>query len=420
MTVESQSTGIFMIDPSMVELVPIGELKVYKKNAKVHTPEQIEQIVNSIQQFGMNDPIGIWGEDNVIVEGHGRYLALRSIGETGEVPVIRLDHLTDEQRRAYALAHNNLTMNTGFDDKFLLPELDELDDFFDMSDFGFDFSLDDDKETEITEDVTPEVDDTEPVCQIGQIWQLGRHRLICGDSTDPNVIDRLMDGEMADIAITSPPYGERNSAGIRHHYKKGKARIDSLYENHDDDITHWFDLLQGSFYTMRTASKAQFINIQMLADNKRELLRFLNENRDYFVDVMVWYKKKAPPQMESNILNNAFEFVFCFYDEGASRKIPFGNFHGNVTNIIELSVGHNEYADIHKAVYPIELPAKIMRISENAKSVLDPFGGTGTTLIACEQLNRRCFMAEISEKYCDVIIQRYENLTGEKAVLIEE
>ena len=135
--VESEKTGIFYIDPSMVEMVPIGDLKLYKKNAKKHPQEQIQQIINSINAFGMNDPIGIWGEDNVIVEGHGRYLALREMGESGEIPVIRLDHLSDEQRRAYALAHNQLTMNTDFNMELLMPELDSLSDAFEMADFGF-------------------------------------------------------------------------------------------------------------------------------------------------------------------------------------------------------------------------------------------------------------------------------------------
>ena len=249
--------------------------------------------------------------------------------------------------------------------------------------------------------------------------EIHSHRLICGDSTDTAVIDRLMDGVKADIAITSPPYGESNSAHIRKHYEKGKKIINSLYENHDDDIQSWFDLINGSFQVTRGASTAQFINIQMLADNKRDLLRFLNDNKDCFVDVIVWDKKKAPPQMESNILNNGFEFIFCFYEEGATRKIPFSDFHGDVTNIIELSAGHNEYADIHKAVYPVELPAKIMEIAKKAGSVFDPFGGTGTTLIACEQLNRKCYMCELSPHYCDVILQRWENFTGRKAVLID-
>lgn len=128
-----------------IDYLNINKIKPYKRNAKKHPQEQIEQIINSIKAFGMNDPIGVWGEDNVIVEGHGRYLALREMGESGEVPVIHLDNLTDEQRKAYALAHNQLTMNTGFDDDILSLEMEELDNFFDMSDFGF---FNDDNEEE--------------------------------------------------------------------------------------------------------------------------------------------------------------------------------------------------------------------------------------------------------------------------------
>ena len=156
--VEDKDTGILFVDPSMVEMIPVGDLKIYKRNAKKHTQEQIEQIINSIKAFGMNDPIGIWGKDNVIVEGHGSFLALREMGETGEVPCIRLDHLTDEQRRAYALAHNKLTMNTDFDDAMLLPELEALEDIYDMSDFGFDaenadfdYDVDEKKDSEFKE-----------------------------------------------------------------------------------------------------------------------------------------------------------------------------------------------------------------------------------------------------------------------------
>lgn len=134
--VEGKS-GVFMIDPSMVEMIPIGQIKPYKRNAKRHPQEQIEQIINSIKAFGMNDPIGVWGDENIIVEGHGRYLALREMGESGKVPVIHLDNLTDEQRKAYALAHNKLTMNTGFDFTVLEEELQNLSDYFDMADFGF-------------------------------------------------------------------------------------------------------------------------------------------------------------------------------------------------------------------------------------------------------------------------------------------
>ena len=128
--------GVFMVDPSMVDILDIDEIKPYEKNAKKHDEEQVQQIVNSIKAFGMNDPIGVWGKDNICVEGHGRLLALKQMGET-KVPVIHLDNLTDEQRKAYALAHNKLTMNTGFDFSTLESELDNLSDYFDMADFGF-------------------------------------------------------------------------------------------------------------------------------------------------------------------------------------------------------------------------------------------------------------------------------------------
>ncbi len=149
--VESDKTGIFYIDPTMVDMIPIGQIKPYKRNAKRHPQEQIEQIINSIKAFGMNDPIGVWGKDNIIVEGHGRYLALREMGESGEVPVIHLDNLTDEQRKAYALAHNKLTMNTDFDSELLGAEMEGLKDFFEMSDFGF-------EESEVEADVTEEIE----------------------------------------------------------------------------------------------------------------------------------------------------------------------------------------------------------------------------------------------------------------------
>lgn len=193
--VESEKTGIFYVDPSMVDMIPISAIKPYKRNAKKHPQEQIEQIINSINAFGMNDPIGVWGEDNVIVEGHGRYLALREMGESGLVPVIHLDNLTDEQRKAYALAHNKLTMNTDFDENALSLEMNDLSDFFDMSDFGFDAEEEEEHApAEIVEDEAPELDDVEPCCKRGQIWSLGCHRLMCGDSTNRSDADKLVGG----------------------------------------------------------------------------------------------------------------------------------------------------------------------------------------------------------------------------------
>ena len=193
-----------------VEYLSIEQLKKYENNAKIHTPEQIEQIKNSIQEFGMNDPIAVW-KNNEIIEGHGRLIACQQLG-IKKVPVIRLDKLTDEQRKAYGLVHNKLTMNTDFDFSKLDEELEALKNI-DMSQFGFEENIDIEEPHEIIEDNPPE--EVEPRVKLGDLWQMGGHRLICGDSTDIAVIDRLMDGVKADMVFTDPPYGmKKESEGV--------------------------------------------------------------------------------------------------------------------------------------------------------------------------------------------------------------
>ena len=184
-----------------IERLSVDKIKVYPNNAKLHPAYQIEQIKKSIQMYGNNDPIAVWGKDNVIVEGHGRFIALTELGYD-EVEVIHLDHLTDQQRRQYMLIHNQTTMNSGSADDLLRIELDDID--IDMTDFGFDLDEEDDEPIEVQEDDVPEK--AKSRCKLGDLWILGNHRLICGDSTDVAVIDRLMDGVKADMVFTDPPY----------------------------------------------------------------------------------------------------------------------------------------------------------------------------------------------------------------------
>ena len=214
-----------------IEYLTLDKLKPYEKNARKHQEADLSTIKASISEFGMSDPIGVWGKDNIIVEGHGRYLACKELG-IDEVPVIHLDHLTDEQRRAYALAHNKTAEMSEWDIDLLGEELDGIFDI-DMSDFGFDLSEEEEEETEVIEDEVPE--EVEPVAKMGDIWQLGRHRLMCGDSTNKATVEMLMDGNKADMVFTDPPYGV-DYEGINNDSRSGlEDLLTSAFENYKEN-----------------------------------------------------------------------------------------------------------------------------------------------------------------------------------------
>lgn len=408
-----------------VEYISIEDLKHYERNTRTHSEEQIAQLCRSIEEYGFTNPVLI-DENNELIAGHGRSTAAAKLGMK-EVPAIRLTGLTDAKKRALRIADNQLALNAGWDEEMLRIEIVELqDEDFDLDLLGFsddalnallepDDVADDDEEPSAADGDVGEPP-AEPITEPGDVWTLGRHRLVCGDSTKPETFELLMQGEKADMTITSPPYGAGSSAKLRNHYVRGQENLKSFYDEHEDDKSEWAGLMRDFFAQCQTHSQCQFVNVQMLADNKRDLLDWLNANADRFVDCIIWDKGFGAPQMHDNVLNNAFEFIFVFDNENGTRSIPFADFHGKYSNVLRVSRGHNEYSDIHKAVYPVELPLAILDITANAKSVLDPFGGTGTTMIACEQTNRRCFMVEKSANYCDVIINRWQSMTGGKAV----
>ena len=392
-----------------IEYVNIDDLKTYENNAKLHPADQVEQIKKSIQQFGMNDPIAVW-KDNVIIEGHGRLIACKELGFT-ELPVVRLDNLTDEQRRAYTLAHNKLTMNSGFDFDVLADELDSITDI-DMSDFGFDLDFDfDDYEQEVIEDEIPD-QPTESMTKSGDIWILGNHRLICGDATDDNTISKLMNGEIADITFTSPPYNadhldvalsEERGGG----YNKATQK---KYLADDDNRTdaEYFEFLCNNLDLMLKYSTEVFYNIGVGAGSKIAITQILNHYSEQFKDLIYWCKDNPMPVIVESVISSATELIICLGENG-SRSFKYFNdrlFHGVIK-------GHsaaltNEYADIHKATFPVYLPSEIIkRFTPVGGKVIDCFGGTGTTLIACEQLNRKCYMSELDPRYNDVIVERY-------------
>ena len=367
-----------------IEYLPVRELKPYENNARKHAEADVEAIKKSIEEFGFNDPIGVWHD--TIVEGHGRLLAAQEIG-MGEVPVIRLDHMTDEERRAYALAHNKTAELSDWDFEMLDTELDDIFDI-DMSQFGFDISADDEP-IEIIEDEVPE---TAPsMVKLGDIWQLGVHRLICGDSTDAAVIDRLMDGVKAKLLLTDPPYGINADKGVG-----GFGSSPKMANKYDDE---W-----DSF----SPSKDTFDMILEKADNS------IIFGGNYFTDKLPLGKCWIVWDKVGNIqFQNPYsdcELAWTNIDRNSVKKY---------TKIQQGFVADEKEKRVHPTQKPVGMLADILKdFSEENDSILDCFGGSGSTLIACEQVNRKCYMCELDPHYCDVIIQRWENSTGEKAKLL--
>ena len=374
-----------------VEYVSINDIFPYENNAKIHTDEQIDEIANSIKEFGMIDPIGVW-KNNEIVEGHGRLLACKKLG-IKEVPIIRLDELTDEQRKAYALAHNKLTMNTDFDFSILNEELASLEDI-DMSLFGFE-KMEIEEPHEIIEDNPPEED--EPRVKLGDLWQLGDHRLICGDSTDVAVIDRLMDGVKADMVFCDAPYGYKYESNYQDKYE--------MLQN-DDKILDFIPAIWGAMKD--NCPVYEFCGWQSL---KQWLEYFENTSLD-LKNVIIWKKNNWSMGDLKGAYAGQYE-VILYLNKG---RVELNG--ARDTDIWEFD---REPPKMHPTMKPIELIAYALKKSSKKDDVvLDLFGGSGSTLIACEQLNRKCFMCELDPHYCDVIIERWENFTGKKAVLLNE
>ena len=425
-----------------VEYLPINDIKPYKNNAKIHTPEQIEQIKASIEQFGMNDPIGVWSKDNIIVEGHGRLLACQELGYK-EVPVIRLDELTDEQRKAYTLAHNQLTMNTGFDLDILNQELADIS--IDMQEFGFDDIAEDD-EIEIEEDnfEISNIED-EPKAKRGDIYKLGNHILMCGDSTEEKDVLKLMNGHIADLVVTDPPYNvDYSSKNEMLNYSDKGNKIQTPIKN--DNIKDFEKFLSNAFKNMAKVTKEG--GVFYIWHSEKENVAFKNKLREagiYIHQTLIWvknnfvigrmdYQPKHEPclygwkegaghyfidsRRKTTIIEDQLDFDSLKKEEAIEMLKQIYD-DGIATTVIHEDKPTR--SDLHPTMKPLNLMARLVNnSSKKGELVLDLFGGSGSTLITCEQLDRVCYMMEYDPKYVDAIIERWEQFTGKKAVLINE
>ena len=385
-----------------IEYLTLDKLKPYDKNARKHQEADLSTIKASITEFGMSDPIGVWGKDNTIVEGHGRYLACKELG-IEKVPVIHLDHLTDEQRRAYALAHNKTAEMSEWDIDLLGEELDGIFDN-DMSDFGFDLT-EEEEETEIIEDEVPE--EVEPVAKQGDIWQLGRHRLMCGDSTSVTDVEKLINGNKIELVLTDPPYnmGYSGAGIIKETTKNVRERIKDIIDFDAHSISYLASMDVGSVY---------------IFTSKDLIPEYFKIFDGWKFNILTWVKTNNPPMCNNNFLPD-IEYMLYFH-KGKGRVWNNGLRPLDIYRKAYFSSrqeGHEEAGDVHPTMKPLKLLTDKIQISSSKNgNVLDIFGGSGSTLIACEQLNRNCFMMELDPHYVDVIIARWEKFTGQKAVLI--
>lgn len=379
-----------------------------KKNAKKHDGTQIANVAESIKQFGFVQPIVI-DKNGVIVIGHCRALAAKKLG-LDEVPCVCVDDLTPEQVNALRIVDNK-SNESEWDLDLLAEELPELD----LSAFDFDWDSPEDKTDEVVEDEAPEVDeDAEPITKLGDIWQLGRHRLMCGDSTDKATVELLMDGKKADMVFTDPPYGmnlDTDYSGMKNSLDFAKSKNFTGGKKYEQGKVDDFN--------------PQMIDAVLSVDAKEMFLW----GADYFAELLprkndgswiVWDKRaNGNDDIEEDYSSDKMYgscFELCWSKNKHKRDIARVKWAG---------VFGTEQEFDHKRYHPTQKPIKLAewflkRYSKDGHIIVDLFGGSGSTLIACEQLDRTCYMMELDPKYCDVIIKRWENLTGENAVRIND
>lgn len=407
--------------PNEIEHLAVEDLVPYIRNSRTHSDAQVLQIAASIKEFGFTNPVLI-DKDGGIIAGHGRVMAARKL-KLDEVPCIRLSHLTETQARALVIADNKLALNAGWDDNMLALELAEL------GDLGFDLELtgftDDEIKAlmpvEVTEGLTdpdeaPPVPEN-PVTRFGDVWVMGNHRLLCGDSTSVDAIDKLLAGQLADLVVTDPPYGVSYADKNRSLNMVAPARrIQTPIKNDHLQGNELKDFFLAAFSSMFVAMKPGAPFYVFAPQGGEQMMMMMMMMQEACLPVrheLIWVKN-------NHVLGRAdyhykHEPVLYGWKDGAGHP-----WYGERNKFSIWNVDKPMQSKLHPTMKPVELvEIPIQNSSKGHDVVLDLFGGSGSTLIACEKTARDCRMMELSPHYCDVIVKRWQDFTGKIATHAE-
>lgn len=412
--------------------IDINKLKPYKNNPRKND-EAVEYVANSIKEFGFKVPI-IVDKDYEIIAGHTRLKAAQQLG-LKEVPIIIADDLTEEQVKAFRLADNKVSEIAEWDFNLLDNELSNILDI-DMSGFGFDVF---EEEQEIIEDDFEIEVPKEPKAKLGDIYQLGNHRLMCGDSTKEEDVAKLMNNERAKILFTSPPYSDmREYNGGKDLSVSNIAKFIKTFSNYAEyqcinlgiqrkeyEIIQYWDeyikIAKSVGYKLMAWNVWDKMTVGSIGQQKaffpiRHEWIFVFGNEYYEIN-KTWEKK------EENIIHNQKPRLRRQKD-GTTKYSSAGITSDKLKqmeSVQQIMSEHGEIRHEHPATFPVQLPSEYIKSMTNeGDNVIEPFGGSGSTLIACEQLNRKCYMMELDPLYCDVIINRWETFTGKEAILLDK
>ena len=389
-----------------IEKVKTDVLIPYVRNARTHSDEQVTQICGSIKEFGFTNPVLI-DSDKVIIAGHGRVMAAQRMG-LSEVPCITLDYLTEAQKKAYIIADNQLALNAGWNEELLALEIEELNDLdFNLDLLGFDDPLKflPDKEGHTDEDEVPDVPDN-PVTKEGDLWVLGNHKILCGNSTSVDDVEKLLNKQKVDLLLTDPPYGvnyaEKNT--FLNAFDEGNRNQKHIKNDEIENIEQFCK----DFLSIIPFSDYNIFYIFFAGLQLHHLRTAIEDTKLYFSQYLIWNKN-------NHVLGrNNYMYKHEFIVYGWKNRHKF--YGGKSTSV--LNFDRPVKSDLHPTMKPVAILEKLIKDgSLSNQNIYDPFLGSGSTLLAAEKTTRKCFGLELEPTYCDVIIERWQNYTQEKAIL---